>query len=270
MSTGNRNRFPVFDSELEAMKFAAARAKAEIGSIRGALGDLELRSRKVVEAAEGMNERKYKEIGKIYEIGLAVACDEKLRAELDKMLAEAKIKFTRDTSVFSKVQRLRPTGKAVSRALTSHDALAMREAARRGLSPRCFTKGLLNGGFTINKLAASFREWFNEEYPDHAARYDQERKIVIGADSVKISASLKPRHHRRLVRYNRHGRSAILVTVDVTDPVRPFTVEVSAEKSSTSDRLEASDKSEVPPTHRRHITRKERQKRRAIRRRFRR
>lgn len=270
MSMGNKNRFPVFAVELEAMKFAAAKAKAEIGSIRGALGDLELHSRKVMEAAEGMNERKYKEIGKIYKIGLAVACDEKLRAELDKMLAEAKIKFTRDTSVFSKVQRLRPAGKAVSRALTSHDALAMREAARRGLSPRRFAKGLLNGGFTINKLAASFREWFNEEYPNHAAQHDQQRKIVITADNVKISAYLKPRHRRRLVRYNSNGRSAVLVTVDVTDPVRPFTVGVSAAKSSTSDQQMPSYKSEVPPPRRHRVIRQEGKKRRVIRRRFRR
>lgn len=267
MSAGNKIRFPVLDTEREAMKFAAAKSHAAVASIRGALGELELRSREVEEAAKGAKEQKYKEIGKIYKIGLAVVCDKKLQDELDHMLSEAKIKFSSGTSVFSKVQRLQPSGRAVSRALTSHDALAMREAARLGLNPKRLVNGLLEGEMTINKLAASFRNWFNEQYPDYATKNGEQRKIVLTANNVKILAVIDPRHHRRLVRYNRSRRPAILVTVDVTDPTRPFTVEVSAAKSTTLPQEKTSRKAETRRLLYRRILRSGRLRRRPVERR---
>jgi|GEM_PF-4968392 len=236
-----QQRFPETNSERDAIKYTAARSDIEVVSVQAALGKLGAEARNAAKTASELKKHKYKELERTYEIGLAAINNKKLSEEIDKMLRAAEIRFTRDSSIFAKIQRLHSKETMSSRALASHDALALREAARRGWSPEKLGRRLQDGKYTVNKLAATFKMWFSEAHPELAETRGEQRRVVVTKDSVKVAAKLKESHRRRLVRYHRDRRAEVLLTINISDPSNPFTVALTAAKASHSEKEEVQE-----------------------------
>lgn len=230
-----KDRFPETEDERKAVKDTAEKSQIKISSVQSALDALDAAAFGIEATAEELAEKKYKEFVGSYEIGLSASLNDELGSELDNLLRAREINYTRKTPIFAKVLRLRSQKAAVSRSLASHDALAMREAARIGLKPKKLLKRLLDGRLSINKLAADFKSWYAENHPELAEKRSDKRNVTITKDTVKILAKLRGKHHRRIVRYHRDRRSNVLLTIDITDPAKPVTVHLKAAPATSSD-----------------------------------